>query len=153
MFPIARCDSFWHTILPAISLATLPCAYIARLMYSSLSDVLSKDYIKTARSKGLSNFRVIYKHAFRNASLPVISYLGPLTAHVLTGSFVIEKIFAIPGIGGWLVNSIASRDYTVIIGLTVFFSFVLIMIMFVIDIIYKLIDPRIEIENALRKEP
>jgi len=152
LFPIARCDSFWHTILPSIALATLPTAYIARLMRSSMIEVLSKDYIKTAKSKGLSNFRIIYKHVLRNALLPVISYLGPLTAHVLTGSFVIEKIFSIPGIGGWLVNSIASRDYTVIIGLTVFFSFVLICLMFVIDIIYKLIDPRIEIDNGLRKE-
>jgi ABC-type dipeptide/oligopeptide/nickel transport system permease component len=107
-------------------------------------DVLSKDYIKTAKAKGLSSVQIIFKHAIRNAILPVISYLGPLSAHVLTGSFVIEKIFSIPGIGNWLITSIASRDYTVILGLTVFFSFVLIGIMFVIDILYKIVDPRID---------
>lgn len=152
IFPIARCDSFFHTILPALALSALPTAYIARLMRANMIDVLSKDYIKTAKAKGLSNFDVIIKHAFRNACLPIISYLGPLTAHVLTGSFVIEKIFSIPGIGQWLVSSIAARDYPVIIGLTVFFSFVLIMIMFVIDVIYKLIDPRIELGDGIRKE-
>lgn len=151
LFPIARCDSFLHTILPAIALSALPTAYIARLMRANMIDVLSKDYIKTAKAKGLSNYQVMMKHALRNAILPIISYLGPLTAHVLTGSFVIEKIFSIPGIGQWLVSSIAARDYPVIIGLTVFFSFVLIMIMFVIDIIYKLIDPRIDLEDGIRK--
>ncbi len=148
IFPIARCDSFLHTILPAIALSALPTAYIARLMRANMIDVLSKDYIKTAKAKGLSNFQVIVNHAFRNAILPVISYLGPLSAHVLTGSFVIEKIFSIPGIGQWLVSSISARDYPVIIGLSVFFSFVLIMIMFVIDIIYKLIDPRIDLGDG-----
>lgn len=151
LFPIARFDSFLHSILPAIALSALPTAYIARLMRANMLEVLSKDYIKAARAKGLSNTQVILKHAFRNASLPTISYLGPLTAHVLTGSFVIEKIFSIPGIGQWLVSSIAARDYPVIIGLTVFFSFVLISIMFFIDIIYKLIDPRIEFDDGIRK--
>nr|NGX29436.1 Dipeptide transport system permease protein DppB [Candidatus Anoxychlamydiales bacterium] len=108
-------------------------------------------YIKTAKAKGLSTFDVIFKHAFKNAILPVVSYLGPLSAHVLTGSFVIEKIFSIPGIGMWLVSSISARDYPVIIGLSVFYSFILIMIMFFLDIIYKLIDPRIDIENANRQ--
>ncbi len=144
VFPIARFTSFFHTILPAISLASLPTAYIARLMRSSMISVLSKDYIVTAKAKGLSKFEVIFKHAIKNALLPVIAYLGPLTAHVLTGSFVIEKIFSIPGIGRWLVSSIASRDYSVIMGLTVFFSFVLITIMFFMDILYRFIDPRIE---------
>jgi len=151
IFPIARFDTFWHTILPALALAALPTAYITRLMHTNMLDVLSKDYIKTAKAKGLSNFKVIVSHAFRNAILPIISYLGPLSAHVLTGSFVIEKIFSIPGIGQWLVNSIAARDYPLIIGLTVFFSFVLILIMFVIDIIYKLIDPRIDLDGTRKK--
>lgn len=150
-FPIARFESFMHSILPAIALSSLPTAYIARLMKSSMIDVLAKDYIKTAKAKGLSSFQVIFKHAFKNAILPVVSYLGPLTAHVLTGSFVIEKIFSIPGIGMWLVSSISARDYPVIIGLSVFYSFILIIIMFILDILYKLIDPRIEIENATRQ--
>ena len=151
LFPIARFESFLHSILPAVALASLPSAYIARLMKTSMIEVLSKDYIKTAKAKGLSSFDVIFKHAFKNAILPVVSYLGPLSAHVLTGSFVIEKIFSIPGIGMWLVSSISARDYPVIIGLSVFYSFILIMIMFFLDIIYKLIDPRIEIENANRQ--
>jgi len=151
LFPIARFESFLHSILPAVALASLPSAYIARLMQSSMIDVLSKDYIKTAKAKGLSSLKVIFKHAFKNAILPVVSYLGPLTAHVLTGSFVIEKIFSIPGIGMWLVSSISARDYPVIIGLSVFYSFILIMIMFFLDIIYKLIDPRIDIEDASRQ--
>ncbi len=144
IFPIARFTSFMHTILPAIALASLPTAYIARLMRSNMVEVLSQDYIKTAKAKGLSNFQVVFKHAIRNAILPVVSYLGPITAHLFTGSFVIEKIFAIPGSGQWLISSIANRDYTVIMGLTVFFSFILITIMFIVDIIYRLIDPRIE---------
>ncbi|NGX62953.1 MAG: Oligopeptide transport system permease protein OppB [Candidatus Anoxychlamydiales bacterium] len=151
IFPIARFDSFMHSVLPAIALAALPTAYIARLMKSSMIEILSKDYIKTAKAKGLSSFKVISKHAFRNAILPVVSYLGPLSAHVLTGSFVIEKIFSIPGIGMWLVSSISARDYPVIIGLGVFYSFILIFIMFFIDIIYKLIDPRIELDSAITK--
>jgi oligopeptide transport system permease protein len=151
IFPIARCDSFLHTILPAISLAALPTAYISRLMRANMIEVLSKDYIKTAKAKGLSNYQIIVKHAFRNALLPIISYLGSLSAHVLTGSFVIEKIFSIPGIGQWLVSSISARDYPVIIGLTVFFSFVLILIMFVVDVIYKLADPRIDLDDGIGK--
>ncbi|NGX35151.1 MAG: Oligopeptide transport system permease protein OppB [Candidatus Anoxychlamydiales bacterium] len=151
LFPIARFESFMHSILPALALAALPTAYIARLMKASMTEVLSKDYIKTAKAKGLNSFAVIFKHGFKNAILPVVSYLGPLTAHVLTGSFVIEKIFSIPGIGMWLVSSISARDYPVIIGLSVFYSFILITIMFFLDIIYKLIDPRIDIENANRQ--
>ena len=144
LLPIARFTSFFHSILPSISLAALPIAYIARLTRSSMIDVLSKDYVKTAKAKGLSPTKVILKHALKNASLPVIAYLGPISAHLLTGSFVIEKIFAIPGIGQWLVSSILNRDYTVIMGLSVFFSFILIVIMFFLDIIYRLVDPRID---------
>ena len=103
-----------------------------------------EEWKKTAKAKGLSNKEVIFKHGIKNAILPLLAYLGPITAHVLTGSFVIEKIFSIPGIGQWLVSSIASRDYTVIMGLSVFFSMILITIMFFMDIIYRLIDPRIE---------
>jgi len=150
LFPIARFEGFLHTVLPALALASLPTAYIAKLMKASMIEVLSKDYIKTAKAKGLSSFQIILKHSFRNAILPVVSYLGPLTAHVLTGSFVIEKIFAIPGIGMWLVSSIANRDYPVILGISTFFSFVLIMIMFLMDIIYRIIDPRIERHDASR---
>ncbi|MFJ7934103.1 ABC transporter permease [Sporosarcina sp. NPDC096371] len=143
--PIARFESFAHTILPAIALATTPLAFIARLMRSSMLEVLSADYIKTAKSKGLSQRVVIYKHALRNAILPVVSYLGPLVAGILTGSFIIEKIFAIPGLGNEFVVSITNRDYTVIMGTTVFFSALLLVSILVVDLIYGWIDPRIKV--------
>lgn len=145
LLPIARFESFAHTLLPAFALATTPLAFIARLMRSSMLDVLNADYIKTAKSKGLSEQVVIYRHALRNAILPVVSYLGPLVAGILTGSFIIEKIFAIPGLGNEFVVSITNRDYTVIMGTTVFFSVILLVSILVVDLIYGLIDPRIKI--------
>lgn len=145
LLPVARFESFVHTILPAIALATTPLAFIARLMRSSMLEVLHADYIKTARSKGLSQRVVIYRHAVRNAILPVVSYLGPLVASILTGSFIIEKIFAIPGLGNEFVESVTNRDYTVIMGTTVFFSVILLVSILLIDLIYGLIDPRIKV--------
>lgn len=145
MFPIAKFDSFAHSVLPAIALATTPLAFIARLMRSSMLDVLNSDYIKTAKAKGLSGRITIYRHGIRNAILPVVSYLGPLVASILTGSFIIEKIFAIPGLGNEFVESITNRDYTVIMGTTVFFSVILLFSILIVDIIYGLIDPRIKV--------
>ena len=145
LLPIARFDSFAHTILPAVALATTPLAFIARLMRSSMLEVMNADYIKTAKSKGLSGAVVIYKHALRNAILPVVSYLGPLVAGILTGSFIIEKIFAIPGLGNEFVVSITNRDYTVIMGTTVFYSILLLVSILVVDFIYGLVDPRIKL--------
>ncbi|GAB4074882.1 oligopeptide ABC transporter permease OppB [Barrientosiimonas marina] len=143
--PVARFESFWHTILPAVALATTPLAFIARLMRSSMLEVLNADYIKTGKSKGLSDRVVTYKHALRNAIMPVVSYMGPLVVAVLTGSFVIEKIFAIPGLGNEFVQSITNRDYTVIMGTTVFFSILLLVSILLVDLIYGLIDPRMKI--------
>lgn len=143
--PVAKFDSFAHTILPAVALATTPLAFIARLMRSSMLDVLNSDYIKTAKSKGLSQRIVTYKHALRNAILPVVSYLGPLIAGILTGSFIIEKIFAIPGLGNEFVESVTNRDYTIIMGTTVFFSIILLVSILLVDIVYGLIDPRIKV--------
>ena len=145
LLPLARFESFAHTILPAFALATTPLAFIARLMRSSMLEVLNADYIKTAKSKGLYERVVIYKHALRNAILPVVSYLGPLVAGILTGSFIIEKIFAIPGLGSEFVVSITNRDYTVIMGTTVFFSVLLLVSILIVDLIYGLIDPRIKL--------
>lgn len=145
IFPVARWESFFHTILPAISLAALPTAFIARLIRSNMIEILEQDYIKTAYAKGLSSFKVILKHGLRNAIIPVISYLGPVTTYVITGSFVIEKIFGIPGLGQWLILSISNRDYPVILGLTVFFSVILITIIFLCDILIGVLDPRIKI--------
>ena len=135
-----------HYILPIFSLAFYPMAYITRLMRSSMLDVLDQDYMRTARSKGLSRSRSLFKHALRNAVLPVVTYVGPMLAYTLTGSFVVEKIFVIPGLGGQFVSSIMTRDYTVIMGTTIFLATLLILMNVVVDIIYKMIDPRIQLK-------
>ena len=116
-------------------------------MRSSMLEVLNADFIKTAKSKGLSGAVVIYKHALRNAILPVVSYMGPLVAGILTGSFIIEKIFAIPGLGNEFVVSITNRDYTVIMGTTVFYSVLLLVSILIVDFIYGLVDPRIKLSG------
>jgi oligopeptide transport system permease protein len=143
-FPVARWGSFAQSVLPALSLAALPTAMIARLTRSSMVEVLQQDYILTAKSKGLNSFQIVYRHALRNALLPVVTYLGPLTANVLTGSFVVEKIFGIPGLGQWFVMSVANRDYTLIMSLTIFYSAFLMVCVFIVDIVYSLLDPRIK---------
>lgn len=147
ILPVARWDSFAHTILPSLALATTPLAFIARLTRSSMLEVLANDYIKTAKAKGLSRGVITVKHAVRNAMMPVVSYLGPLSAGIITGSFVIEKIFGIPGLGSHFVTSIQNRDYTVIMGVTVFYSILLLLSIFIVDIIYGLIDPRIKLRG------
>jgi oligopeptide transport system permease protein len=148
ILPIARWESVAHTILPALSIAALPTAFIARLTRSSMIEVLQQDFILTARAKGLSIRQVIFRHVLRNALLPVVTYLGPLTASVITGSFVVEKIFAIPGLGQWFVSSVSNRDYTVILGITVFYSAFLMTSVFLVDILYCLIDPRIRLQGG-----
>ena len=145
LFPVARWGSFRQSVLPALSLAALPMAFIARLTRANMVEVLSKDYIKLARSKGLGAKTVIIKHAMRNALLPVVTYLGMITVNILTGSFIIEKIFGIPGLGQWFINSVTNRDYTVIMGLTVFYSIILLTAIFLTDIMYGWIDPRIKL--------
>ena len=107
--------------------------------------MLQSEYIQTARAKGITTFQLIWHHALRNALLPVITYLGPLTTSILTGSFAIEKIFGIPGLGQWFVNSILNRDYTLIMGLTIFYSALLMLCVFLIDLLYTVIDPRIQL--------
>lgn len=145
ILPVARFESFSHTILPSVALATTPLAFIARLMRSSMLEVLNSDYIKTAKAKGMKKRVVTYRHAIRNAILPVISYLGPLVAAILTGSFIIETIFGIPGLGSEFVTSVTNRDYTVIMGTTVFFSVLLLVSILIVDLIYGLVDPRIKV--------
>jgi oligopeptide transport system permease protein len=113
----------------------------------SVLDALSQDYIKTARSRGVSTWRLLVHHALRNALLPVVSYIGPLAAALLTGSFIVESIFAIPGLGRHFVTSIYNRDYTVILGITIFYSFLIIFMNLIIDLIYPLLDPRIRLQN------
>ena len=145
LLPVARWGSFSQSILPAVSLAALPTAFIARLMRANLIEVLQQDYVKMAKAKGLSPAAVLFRHALRNALLPVISYLGPLVANVLTGSFVVEQIFGIPGLGQWFVTSISNRDYTVIMGTTVFYSLVLLLSVFCMDLALAWADPRIKL--------
>lgn len=141
--PIARWDGPWHWILPALSLALLPAAFIARLTRSSLLDVWHQDYIKVAKAKGLSPRAILFRHALKNALLPVISYLGPMSANVLTGTFVVERVFSIPGLGHWLIGSINNRDYPVIMGITIFYSAVLLTAVLLVDIVYVILDPRL----------
>lgn len=143
LLPIARWGTFWHTILPVVSLAALPCAFITRLTRANLIEVLKQDYIKTARAKGLPERRIVVVHALRNALLPVLTYLGPLITNILVGSFVVEKIFAIPGLGQWFVNSVLNRDYTVIMGTTVFYSALLMGLIYMVDLAYGWLDPRL----------
>ena len=149
LLPVARWGDFSQTIMPAISLAVLPMAFIARLTRANMVEVMSQDYIQTAKSKGLNSFQIILRHVTRNALLPVVTYLGPLTAAVLTGSFAIEKIFGIPGLGTWFVTSITNRDYTVIMGTTIFYSAILMLCVFLVDLLYCLIDPRIQFKKEV----
>ncbi|QQZ08349.1 ABC transporter permease [Heyndrickxia vini] len=147
LLPAATWASTKHMILPTAALATGPMAIIARLTRSSMLEVLTQDYIKMARAKGLSPVKIVIKHALRNALMPVITILGTLTAGILTGSFVIEKIFAIPGMGKYFVESINTRDYPVIMGTTVFYSVFLILMLFVVDLAYGVLDPRIKLHK------
>lgn len=144
ILPIARWGDFRHMILPAFSLAAFPTAFIARLIRSNMVEVLEQEYIVTAKAKGLSTFKIIRRHVLKNSILPVLSYLGPLSASILTGSFVVEKIFGIPGLGGWFVMSISNRDYTMIMGVTLFYSTLLMIAVFIVDLISLAINPRLK---------
>lgn len=133
-------------IMPIIALSLYPTSYISRLMRSSMLDVMGQDYMRTARAKGVSQVRSIFKHALRNAILPVVTYLGPLMAQLMTGSFIVEKIFTIPGLGYEFVGSITSRDYPLIMGTTIFLAVLLITMNVIVDILYAVIDPRIKLK-------
>ncbi|WP_054259704.1 ABC transporter permease [Propionispora sp. 2/2-37] len=145
--PAAMWNGPAYMILPALALASYPTAFIARLTRASLLEVLSQDYIRTAKAKGLSQTVIIYRHALKNALIPVITYIGPMTASILTGSFIIENIFAIPGLGRHFVTSIYNRDYTVILGVTVFYSVLVITLNLLVDLIYPLLNPRISLHD------
>ena len=134
-----------HYVMPVMALAFYPTAYIMRLMRSSMLDVLGQDYMRTAKAKGLAGGKILFKHALRNAILPVITYVGPLLAYTVTGSFVVEKIFTIPGLGGEFIAAINGRDYTLIMGTTIFLATLIILMNVVVDIVYKLVDPRIKL--------
>ena len=133
-------------IMPVMALALYPSFYMARLMRSSMLDVMGQDYMRTAKAKGVTTFKAIFKHALRNAILPVITYLGPLLAALMTGSFIIEKIFNIPGLGSEFVSSITSRDYPMIMGTTIFLAVFIIVMNLFVDIAYAIVDPRIKLK-------
>lgn len=136
-----------HTyILPVISLALSPMATITRLTKTSMLDALGQDYVRTARAKGVKPVKVIFVHTLRNALIPVITYVGPLTAAILTGSLVVENIFTIGGLGSEFVNSITNRDYTMIMGVTIFLAVIMVAMNLISDLVYKLIDPRIQLD-------
>lgn len=145
--PTFGLTSWRHYILPVACLAFGPIAYIARQTRSSMLEALQQDYIRTARAKGVSEFKVITKHALKNALTPVVTYLGPLIASLLTGSFVVERLFAIPGIGRDYVTSIGDRDYAVILGMTAFFGIFVVVCNLLVDIVYAIIDPRVKINE------
>lgn len=132
--------------LPIVTLALYPMAYITRLTRSSMLDVLGQDYIRTAKAKGVSGIKVIFGHALKNSLIPVITYFGPMLAYIVTGSLVVEKIFAVPGIGRAFVNSITGRDYPLIMGTTIVLAVLIVVMNLVSDILYKVVDPRITLE-------
>ncbi|MBO4900477.1 MAG: ABC transporter permease [Lachnospiraceae bacterium] len=145
MFP-ANGASKGGLVLPIITLMLYPMSYITRLTRSSMLDVLGQDYIRTAKAKGVSSGRIIFGHALKNALIPVITYFGPMLAYIVTGSLVVEQIFAVPGIGRAFVQSIINRDYTLIMGTTIVLASLIVIMNLVSDIMYKIVDPRINLE-------
>lgn len=146
LLPTYGLTSWKHYIMPVTALAIYPSAYIARLMRSSMLDVLGQDYMRTAKAKGVTWFVSVFKHALRNAILPVVTYLGPLLAYTVTGSFIVEKIFTIPGLGSEFIGAITGRDYPLIMGTTIFLAVLIIVMNVLVDIAYTIIDPRIKLK-------
>lgn len=147
LLPTTGLDGWKSYIMPVIALAGSSTAFITRLTRSKLMDVLKSDYIRTAKAKGLSNKVVIFKHALKNSMIPVVTYLGPLVAGILTGSFVVEKIFNIPGLGKEFVSTIPNRDYSALLGVVVFYAILIVTCNLIVDLIYVLIDPRIKLDE------
>ena len=147
-FPIfGVTDGAISYVLPCIAMSLGSIGSMTRLNRTSMLDVLGQDYIRTARAKGLSERKVLFKHALRNASLPMVTSMGGRIAGALTGSFVIEKIFALPGMGGYFVKAVGNRDYTTIMGVTIFSSFISLFMVLVVDITYGLVDPRVRLDK------
>lgn len=146
VLPVAYLDSWKSYIMPVFSMAIYPMCGLGRLTRTTMLDVVGQDYIMTAQAKGLSNVKIYVKHALRNALIPVVTSVGPLIAGILTGSFTIEKVFAINGIGKYFISSINARDYTLIMGTTIFFGVILIFCNYVVDLMYGVIDPRIKMD-------
>ncbi|MFD3447336.1 oligopeptide ABC transporter permease [Microbacteriaceae bacterium 4G12] len=146
--PVAFWKGFSYTILPTISLSMTVTANIARFSRNELIEVMSSDYIVTAKAKGISQVAVILKHALRNALIPVITILGPMAVNLMTGTLIIETIFAVPGLGSQFVDSIILNDYTVIMGTTIFYSALFVLVIFVVDLLYGVVDPRIRLAGG-----
>lgn len=147
ILPVALWEGWRNMILPAVTLAVGPAAYLARLTRASVLEIMSKDYVRTARSKGLSERNTVIKHILRNALVPVATVLGPLTAALITGSFVVEYIFAIPGMGRFFITAVSNRDYDLIIGTTLIYAVLLIIANTLVDVVYQILDPRIRMES------
>ena len=146
LFPPALWEDFRHAILPAITLGLAPAAYIARLSRSSLLETNRQDYVRTARAKGLSETAILFRHILRNAISPVVTILGPLTAALVTGSFVVEFIFSVPGMGKFFITAVTNRDYPLIMGVTLIYAVLIVAANLLVDLLYTLIDPRVRLE-------
>lgn len=145
--PTMGLKSGLHYIMPVFALGFYPSCYIARLTRSSMLDVLHQDYIRTAKAKGLNPAVITFKHALRNSLIPVVTYIGPLIAFILTGSLVIESVFSIPGLGRYFIQSISNRDYPLVMGTTIFLAVLIVLLNLIVDIAYKFIDPRIQLSK------
>lgn len=146
--PAALWGSPAHAVLPALTLAAGPAAYIARLIRASMLDTSRALFVRTARAKGLSGFRVVTKHILRNALIPVVTVLGPITAFLVTGSFVVEHIFAIPGTGRFFVMAVSNRDYPLVMGITIVYTIILVLANLIVDVLYVILDPRIKFDKG-----
>lgn len=147
VLPVGLWESPWHVVLPAVTLAFSPAAYLARLTRASVLEIVEKDWVRTARSKGLSQWSTVTKHILRNSLIPVVTVLGPLTAIVITGSFVVEYIYAIPGMGRFFITAVMNRDYDLILGTTLVFAVLLIVANTLVDVAYQILDPRMRLED------
>nr|WP_224749494.1 ABC transporter permease [Polycladospora coralii] len=148
ILPVALWESYASSIMPSFALALVVVAIISRYIRTEMVEVLDAEYMKTAKAKGLPRRTVVFRHALRNALIPAITILGPLTVNIITGSLVIEQIFALPGIGEYFVKSIVNNDYTMITGITIFYSILIVSVIFIVDILYGIIDPRIRLSGA-----
>lgn len=140
--------SWKNYLMPCFALSFYPMCYIGRMTRSSMLDAINADYIRTARAKGLPSRRIIFKHALRNSLIPVVTYIGPMTAYILSGGFVVETVFSIPGLGRYFIQSILNRDYPIIMGTTIFLAAFVIIMNLLVDVLYKVIDPRITLGSG-----
>jgi len=145
VLPPALWESGRHMILPAFTLGLAPAAYLARLTRSSMLEVMDKDYVRTARAKGLSGWRVIMKHVLKNSMGPVVTVVGPLVAMLVTGSFIVEKIFSVPGMGQFFITSVTNRDYSMIMGVTLVYTALIVGMNIIVDVVYSVLDPRVRL--------